>query len=364
MAGFDLAAEVKKEVEKVLEERGRVNVVIAGRTGVGKSTLVNAVFQGQLAETGQGRPVTTSTREISKAGIPLTVFDTRGLELDRYRDTLAELEQLVKERAARASPVEHLHVAWVCVSEDSRRVEEGETRLHALLAAHMPVLGVVTKARADQGFRAEAQRLLPLARNVVRVRALAEEDDEGNVLRPRGLVELVDATMEVVPEGQRNAFAAAQRVNTAQKVGRAHGIVAASAATAAGIGAAPIPFSDSVLLVPMQVGMLAGITAVFGIPLDRGFLTTLVGSALGGGGASLAGRAILGGLLKLLPGVGSLAGGAIAAATAASLTTVVGEAYIRTLVMLFERTGGTTPSEREIAEAFGVELDRRKGSAR
>jgi uncharacterized protein (DUF697 family) len=360
MAGFDLSAEVKKQVERVLEERGRVNVIIAGRTGVGKSTLVNAVFQGQLAETGQGRPVTRSTREITKEGIPLTVFDTRGLELDRCEETLGELEALVKDRAARPRPVEHLHVAWVCVSEDGRRVEEGEIRLHALLAGHMPVLGVVTKARADQGFRAEVQRLLPLARNVVRVRALAEEDDEGNVLRPRGLPELVDATMEIVPEGQRNALAAAQRVSVEQKVRRARGVVAASAATAAGIGAAPIPFSDSVLLVPMEVGMLAGITAVFGLPLDRGFLTTLIGSALGGGGASLAGRAILSGLLKLVPGAGSAAGGAIAAATAASLTTAVGEAYIRALVLLTAREGGP-PSEREIAEAFGAELSRRDG---
>jgi uncharacterized protein (DUF697 family) len=108
----------------------------------------------------------------------------------------------------------------------------------------------------------------------------------------------------------------------------------------------------------MEIGMLAGITAVFGLPLDRGFLVTLIGSAVGGGGASLAGRAILAGLLKLVPGAGSVAGGAIAAATAAGLTTVVGEAYIRALSALTARAGAP-PTEGEIAEAFGVELRRR-----
>jgi len=49
-----------------------VNILIAGRTGVGKSTLINAVFQGNFATTGQGRPVTQSTREIKKEGIPLS----------------------------------------------------------------------------------------------------------------------------------------------------------------------------------------------------------------------------------------------------------------------------------------------------
>lgn len=32
--------------------------MLAGRSGVGKSTLINTVFGSKLAETGQGRPVT------------------------------------------------------------------------------------------------------------------------------------------------------------------------------------------------------------------------------------------------------------------------------------------------------------------
>ncbi len=359
-AGFDIGEEVRKRVEEALKNRGKVNVVIAGRSGVGKSTLINAVFQGQLAETGQGRPVTQHTREISKEGIPVSVFDTRGLEMDRYQETLSELEKLVKERRSSTDPFQHIHVAWVCIAEDSRRVEEGESRLQEMLAAHMPVLGVVTKARSDQGFRAEAQRLLPQARNVVRVRALAEQDDEGNVLKPRGLAELVDATMEVVPEGQRNAFVAAQRVSTTQKVNRAHAVVATSAIAAAGIGATPIPFSDAILLVPVQIGMLTGISAVFGLPLDKAFLSTLVASAIGGGGGALAGRAIVSGLLKLLPGAGSLAGGAIAAATASALTTLIGEVYIGTLARLFEASGGATPTQEQISTAFGEALKSRR----
>ena len=360
---FDFGEEVRKQVQKALEARGRVNVVIAGRSGVGKSTLINAVFQGNMAETGQGRPVTPNTREITKEGIPLTVFDTRGIEMDKYKETLAELERLVKERASDPDPMRHIHVAWLCIAEDSRRVEMGESKLHEMLAAHVPVLGVVTKARSDNGFRAEVQRLLPQARNVLRVRALGNEDDDGHILNPKGLMELVDATMEVVPEGQRNAFVAAQRVNMLVKVMRAHMVVAGFATTAAGIGAIPIPFSDAILLVPAQIGMLASITAVFGLPVSKAFLSTLVGSGIGAGGAAFVGRAIVAGLLKFIPGAGSLAGGAIAAGTAATLTTVIGEAYIATLAALFEKAGGATPGEAEISEAFGHALAKRRQSA-
>ncbi len=49
----------------------------------------------------------------------------------------------------------HIHLAWFCVQEDGRRVEEAEAALHNMLSGHVPLLGVITKARADNGFRAE-----------------------------------------------------------------------------------------------------------------------------------------------------------------------------------------------------------------
>lgn len=63
---------------------GRVNILVAGKTGVGKSTLINAVFRGELAKTGSGKPVTQTTQELSRPGHPLTIIDTRGLEVGDY----------------------------------------------------------------------------------------------------------------------------------------------------------------------------------------------------------------------------------------------------------------------------------------
>lgn len=207
----------KKAMEDAIRGLGQVNVLIAGRTGVGKSTLINAIFQGKLAETGQGRPVTQTTREITKEGIPLAIWDTRGLEMAAFKEIIDDLEQLIANRAREQDFKRHIHVAWLCIHEDGRRVEEAEVLLHHVLSKHMPVLGVITKARADQGFRVEVQRLLPEVRNVVRVRALAEEFDEGHTLPPMGLTDLVELTAEVIPEGSRRAFAAAQKASVQQK---------------------------------------------------------------------------------------------------------------------------------------------------
>ena len=100
---FNLEATVKKAVREALEERGHVNVLIAGATGVGKSTLINAIFQGNFATTGQGLPVTPNTREIKKDDIPLSIFDTCGLvglEIADFEATMNELKNLVSERAS------------------------------------------------------------------------------------------------------------------------------------------------------------------------------------------------------------------------------------------------------------------------
>lgn len=354
----DLGGMVKAALDEAVRERGHINVLIAGRSGVGKSTLINAVFQGELATTGQGRPITPNTREITKEGVPLTIFDTRGLEMAAFQETLAELEKLAKERASDRDPKRHIHIAWLCIQEDGRRVEDAEIELHRLLARHMPVVGVVTKTRSDKGFRAEVQRLLPQARNVVSVRAITETlDDDDLVLQPKGLKELVALTAEVVPEGQRRAFAAAQKASLDYKKKVSHGIVATGAAAAATAGAAPIPFADALLLVPVQLGMLAGITATFGLELSQAFLTTLIGTAAGSAGATLLGKTIVANLLKAFPGGGTVVGGAISAATAATLTTSLGEAYIGTLAALFADTGDTPPTPEQVAAAFKERMD-------
>lgn len=350
---FNFEAAIKDALREALRERGHVNVLIAGRTGVGKSTLINSVFQGNFATTGQGRPVTQNTREIKKEGIPLSIFDTRGLEMADFSETLDALKSLINQRSRNTDSNQHIHAAWICIAEDSRRVEPAEEELVKMLAdRNIPVIAVITKARADQGFRAEVLQILPLVSNAVRVRAIEEELDEGFVLPATGLKDLVDSTMQVVPVGLKRAFTAAQKVDIELKKTQSHKIVVGAALSAAGIAAVPIPFSDAVGIVPIQVGMLAGISATFGLSIDKSFLSTIVGSIIVGAAGTLAGRSFVSNLLKMIPVAGSVVGGTIAATTAAAITTTFGEAYIAALNMLFVQNNGEPPTSEEVAEAF------------
>jgi uncharacterized protein (DUF697 family)/predicted GTPase len=351
---FNLSETISKAVMDTLKERGHVNILIAGKPGVGKSTLINAVFEGNLAETGIGRPVTTHTKEYSKEGVPLRLYDTRGLELKEYKEILNELEVFIKRTNNDTDPQNHIHVAWLCINEESRRVEKAETDLCEMLSRNnMPVIGIITSAISDNGFKNEVQKLLPSAKNVVRVNSIPKVLDEGLVIKPSGLTNVVEITMSVVPEAFRMAFVASQKVSVQQKIDRANEVVAIAAIAAGAAAANPIPFSDAVLLVPIQVGMLAKITGAFGLKVQEGFLSTLVSSTITGVGATIVGRTIVTNLLKFFPGVGTVLGGVIAGTTAAAVTAAFGKAYIAALsAIITNREDTSTITNEEIMEEF------------
>lgn len=344
---------VKDALSGAKKNLGHANVLIAGKTGVGKSTLVNAVFQGDMATTGIGRPVTPNTREYTKEGIPLTIIDTKGIEAADYEGTKSLLERALQERNESSDVLRHVHVAWLCISEDSRRVEQAEVDLLALLSKYrIPTVAVITKARSDAGFKAQVEKLLPGARQFMRVRALREEFDEGQVLEPMGLTQLVEVTAQLFPDGHKNAFVAAQKVDIQRKVERSHIAVGTAALGAGAVGATPIPFSDAIGIVPIQITMILTISGIFGLRLSEEFVTAIVGSAITAIGGTVAGRAAVGALLKLIPGVGSVVGGAISGATAAALTTSFGEAYILALRTLFAKKSLSDITPDEIALEF------------
>lgn len=110
---------------------------------------------------------------------------------------------------------------------------------------------------------------------------------------------------------------------------RADNVVLGFVASTGATGAIPIPFADAPLLIGQQVAMMAAINAVFKMDVGKDVLKSLAAAAIGVGGATVVGKTIAGNLLKLIPGAGSVAGGAISAATAGLITLALGKAYIQ-----------------------------------
>jgi hypothetical protein len=79
-------------------------------------------------------------------------------------------------------------------------------------------------------------------KNVIRV--LAEEWDDEPPRKPFGLLELIQATHDLLPEAIKSAFDAAQRIIVERKRDRARQQVTAAATLAAGAAAVPVPGVD------------------------------------------------------------------------------------------------------------------------
>ena len=73
----------------------RLNIIVIGKSGVGKSTLINSLFRGNFADTGLGRPVTQEIRKIEKNGYPLAIYDTPGFELS-YTQQESVKDEVIK----------------------------------------------------------------------------------------------------------------------------------------------------------------------------------------------------------------------------------------------------------------------------
>ena len=78
------------------------------------------------------------------------------------------------------------------------------------------------------------------------------------------------------------------------------------------------------MLVPIQLGMMARIAQIYKIKFERAALLAILSTTA----ATQAGRAAFTGLLKMVPGAGTIAGGAIGAGVASTFTFAMGQAWL------------------------------------
>ena len=322
-----------------------LNIIVAGKTGVGKSTLINAIFREKLAETGMGKPVTEHMRKLTKKNVPIAVYDTRGFELGRdvQAEVRREIVDAIRKGLATQDINKAIHCIWYCINTASNRVEPEEIQWLKELSkenrvTQVPVIIVLTQSFSRK--KADELRRILLNENldvvqIIPVLAQDYEIDDDYVAKSYGMDVLIKVMGEALPEELIDTLQNVQIASIEEKKRRAQAAVATASVAAVGEGAAPAPFSDCAMLIPTQLGMIATITVIFGFDVNKSIITALLSATLGSGGATLLGKVFVSNLLKVIPGIGTIGGGAISAAAAGVITAALGEAYIGVMELVF-----------------------------
>jgi uncharacterized protein (DUF697 family) len=120
------------------------------------------------------------------------------------------------------------------------------------------------------------------------------------------------------------------------RLDRAAKIVGKYAAASAVAGFIPIPLADIAAISAVQMKMVHGLSKLYDVPFSNDWAKSLVASLTGGVAADSIGRIGLGSLVKMIPGVGHVAGMLALPGVACVATSTLGQIFTQH----FE-TGGT-----------------------
>lgn len=270
------------------------NVLLIGNSGVGKSTLINAVLGEDAAVTGWGTEGTTKELKIyGDENDPFRVIDTIGFEPSYLKEERAvrAVRKWAKESAKKGNENTQINVIWFCISGTSRKLFD--KTIKALVRAtsfykSVPVVAVITKSYSlperEENIQlvkkafSEQRRPINL-KGIVPVVALAYKINDEITVQPDGITELIDATNSLMPEGFREAANDLAVYKLNRKRSFAQSVVGLSVAGGAAVGAIPIPFPDALILTPIETAEVNGLASIYGISKsDKGkhFLNSII----------------------------------------------------------------------------------------
>jgi GTP-binding protein EngB required for normal cell division/uncharacterized protein (DUF697 family) len=328
----EISEQIERELAALLQKMPPPNIAVIGRTGAGKSALINAVFGSELAETGAGLPVSEAFIRYPKSPDEkslVVVYDSAGYEMGKENKFHNDMVKFLREKKECERIEDHIHLVWYVINLGVKRFEHFDAQNISFFREEViPVIIVLAQAdlanareiaMVEESIRDYGKEFKFKNFDILRVAA------EPIIGQPFGVDQLVDRSSELLPQLYVEALIARQISNLELKRKKALEYVKFSAASCFSVGFIPIPGTTSTNAMATQVLLCTKIASLYGyeewVKVLENASGITIGSVL---------TISMGWILELLNTVfppASFAFGSIKGAIAATYISIIGLTY-------------------------------------
>lgn len=271
MENINFKAEFEQNFSEAEQFCKRPNILVAGYTGCGKTSLIRTVLGNEIVPAegvDNSRPCRIEFDCYENEEIRL--WDSRGLELgEKEADFREQMREFVAERQDDTNVEEHIHLVWYLIQGNGARVTDCDLALLREIFTPDNVIAVLSKKDITRPAQAEAIRKVLLEAGIPAERIVEVSDAEGDGI---GCRELVALSLRMLPAAYRDAFLAAQQIDREAKAAKlaeknetARAIVNDAAQEAAQMAEVPVERSENSPLIPIGIAVAAHLASLYGL---------------------------------------------------------------------------------------------------